>query len=97
MMAISNEKSIVTDSIELGIEKGIEIGREKGIEIGREKGIEIGREKGIEIGLEKGRQDEKLAIAGNLLSVMDNHAIANITGLSLEIVQTLREQAPRRC
>jgi len=77
MMAISNEKSIVTDSIELGIEKG----------------IEIGREKGIEIGLEKGRQDEKLAIARNLLSVMDNKAIADMTGLSLEVVQKLRGQA----
>jgi predicted transposase/invertase (TIGR01784 family) len=66
MMAISNEKSIVTDSIELGIEKGIEIGREAG------------------------RQDEKLTIARNLLAVLDDKAIANITGLTLERVQKLR-------
>jgi len=62
MMAISNEKSIVTDSIELGIEKGIEIGR----------------------------QNEKLAIAKNLLAVMDNATIANLTGLPPETVQKLR-------
>ncbi len=76
MMAISNEKSIVTDSIELGIEKGIEISRQAG--------------------REEGRQDEKLAIAKNLLAVMDDAAIADMTGLAPDMVWQLRgEVAPK--
>jgi hypothetical protein len=42
----------------------------------------LGIEKGIEIGREK-----KLAITGNLLSVLDDKAIANIIGLALVRVQ----------
>jgi len=40
--------------------------------------------------MEIGRQDEKLAIAKNLLEVMDDGAIARITGLPVAAVQALR-------
>jgi len=46
--------------------------------------------KGLEEGIQVGRRDEKLAIAKNMLEAMDDSAIANITGLSVEDVQVLR-------
>jgi len=62
-------------------------GREEGIRLGREEGIEVGREEGIELG----RRNEKLAIANNnLLAVLDDAAIAAITGLTADDVQKLR-------
>jgi hypothetical protein len=52
--------------------------------------IKASRE-GREEGIEEGMQFEKLAIAQNLLSQLDNATISQVTGLSLEDVQNLRE------
>ena len=52
--------------------------------------IKASRE-GREDGREEGMQFEKLAIAQNLLSQLDNVTISQVTGLSLEDVQNLRE------
>jgi len=41
-------------------------------------------------GREEGIRDEKLAIAKNLLAIMDDTAIATITGLTVEDLQKLR-------
>ena len=70
----------------LGEEAGIEKGMEKGIEKGREEGMEKGREEGME----KGREEERLAVARNLLPILDDAAIAAVTGLNLETVAGLR-------
>ena len=51
-------------------------------------------EKGLEKGLEKGREEgeklAKLAIARNLLDVLDNKTIALKTGLSINNIDALR-------
>jgi predicted transposase/invertase (TIGR01784 family) len=46
--------------------------------------------RGHEQGIQVGRQDEKLTIAKNMLAVLDDAAIAKITGLSVAEVQKLR-------
>ena len=46
--------------------------------------------RGIKQGREEGRRDEKLTIAKNLLAVLDDEAIAEMTGLSCADVFALR-------
>lgn len=47
-------------------------------------------QEGIEQGREEGKREEKLAIARQLLSQLDNATISQVTGLSVEDVQNLR-------
>ncbi|WP_377474715.1 MAG: Rpn family recombination-promoting nuclease/putative transposase [Microcoleus anatoxicus] len=47
-------------------------------------------QEGIEQGIEQGKREEKLAIAQQLLSQLDNATIGQVTGLSVEDVQSLR-------
>jgi predicted transposase/invertase (TIGR01784 family) len=47
-------------------------------------------QEGIEQGIEQGKREEKLAIARQLLSQLDNATISQVTGLSVEDVQNLR-------
>ena len=76
---------------EQGMEKGKEIGRKEGKEIGRKEGKEIGREEGIQIGEARGKEEEKLAIAHNLLSQnIDTSTITLATGLSIEQIEKLK-------
>jgi predicted transposase/invertase (TIGR01784 family) len=78
----------IEKGIEIGTEKGIEIGTVKGIEIGTEKGIEIGTEKGIEIGTEKGRNEEKFGNARKMKRLgIDTGIIMQVTGLSREEIE----------
>jgi predicted transposase/invertase (TIGR01784 family) len=53
------------------------------------EGIEQGREEGIE----QGKREEKLAIARQLLSRLDDETISQTTGLSLEDIRNLRSDA----
>ena len=46
---------------------------------------------GREEGREEGKREEKLAIARKLLSRLDNDTISQVTGLTVEDVQNLRE------
>ena len=57
---------------------------------GMEKGMEKGIQKGMEQGVEKGRTEEKISIAKNLLDILDNQTISLKTGLSEELIETLR-------
>ena len=57
-----------------------------GIEEAEQKGLQ----KGLQQGLEQGKMEEKLTIARNLLAVMDDAAIAGITGLTVGQVAALR-------
>ena len=50
----------------------------------------VAREQGLEQGLEQGRQDMQRSIAQNLLPTLDNAAINQITGLTLDEIQLLR-------
>ncbi|CAK0772193.1 hypothetical protein CCP4SC76_5550001 [Gammaproteobacteria bacterium] len=53
-------------------------------------GLRTGRKEGREEGREEGEHTKALAIARNLLVVMDDASIANITGLPLGEVTALR-------
>ncbi len=48
--------------------------------------------KAVEEGRQEGRQEEKLAIARQLLDRLDDATIAQITGLSVQNVQNLRSE-----
>ena len=54
-----------------------------------------GEKRGIEKGIEKGREEEKLAIARNLLPHHGNDMIAQITGLRVDQIRDLREETER--
>ena len=72
-----------------GIEKGIEKGMQRGIKKGIEKGIEKGMERGIKKGIEKGKIDTaKVMLARN----MPLNEIAEITGLSVDTIEKLKDQ-----
>ena len=58
---------------------------------GREEGREKGREEGLEQGLERGKREQSMAIARQLLSLLDDEAIAETTGLTAAEVRSLRE------
>jgi predicted transposase/invertase (TIGR01784 family) len=60
------------------------------IKQGEEKGRLLGKQEGIELGKEQGKLEEKLAIARNLLDVLDNETIAVKTGLNVEQIKGLR-------
>ncbi|XZN98860.1 MAG: Rpn family recombination-promoting nuclease/putative transposase [Microcoleus sp.] len=47
-------------------------------------------QEGIEQGIEQGKREEKLAIARQLLSQLDNATISQVTGLSVEDIRNLR-------
>jgi len=64
---------------------------QEGLEQGLEKGLEQGLEQGLEKGLEKGRQEKAEQTALNLLKigVLTKEQIAEVTGLSLDRVESL--------
>ena len=57
-------------------------------------GLEKGLEKGREEGLEQGARHNSQRIARQLLPVMDNQQIAEITGLSLDEIHRMRAETP---
>jgi predicted transposase/invertase (TIGR01784 family) len=57
------------------------------IALGLEQGLEQGRQQGLEQGIEQG----KLDVARNLLEQLNDEAIAQATGLSLEAIAALRQ------
>jgi predicted transposase/invertase (TIGR01784 family) len=79
----------IEQGIERGIEQGIEQGIERGIEQGIEQGIERGIEQGIERGIEEGMKQKAIAIARELLDVLDIETICQKTGLTVAEVQQL--------
>lgn len=70
--------------------KGHADGLAKGFEMGIEKGIEQGIAQGIEKGIEQGIKTAQLKMAQKLLPLMDNAAIAELTGLTEQDIQALR-------
>ncbi|MCW8167332.1 hypothetical protein D8B21_21285, partial [Verminephrobacter aporrectodeae subsp. tuberculatae] len=79
--ALRNEKSSLLDARTEGLEEGIE----KGLAQGVKKGLAQGVRKGVE----KGRAD----VARNLLALLDDEAIARVSGLALPKIKKLRAGA----
>jgi predicted transposase/invertase (TIGR01784 family) len=57
------------------------------------QGLKEGLEQGLEQGVEQGTRTTQVAIAQNLLAVMDDVAISQTTGLPIDQVQALRSSA----
>lgn len=62
----------------------------EGWEEGMEIGAELGRKKGREEGFKEGEYQKALAIAQQLLEVLDDETIALKTGLALDTIRALR-------
>jgi flagellar biosynthesis/type III secretory pathway protein FliH len=66
------------------------------VDITRLPSYELGMEKGMEQGMEKGREagatQARLAVARNLLNMVDDDQIDETTGLSREDVVKLRSE-----
>jgi predicted transposase/invertase (TIGR01784 family) len=95
-----NEAALTPEELELQQKRhafiqiqrtGLELAEERGEARGIEIGIELGREEGIELGKQEGELNAKLAIARNLLDVLDDATIAHKTGLTLAQVAALRD------
>ncbi|MCW5258470.1 Rpn family recombination-promoting nuclease/putative transposase [Verminephrobacter aporrectodeae subsp. tuberculatae] len=96
--ALRNEKSSLLDArtegleegvkkgLAQGVKKGLAQGIKKGLAQGVEKGLAQGVEKGLAQGVEKGRAD----VARNLLALLDDEAIARVSGLALPKIKKLR-------
>ncbi len=74
----------------LAILKATNDGLKQGLEEGLEQGLEEGLEQGREQGLEQGMEEKSIEIAKNLLDILDDETISSKTGLSIEIIQSLR-------
>jgi len=57
---------------------------------GERRGEKRGREKGIKEGIKEGEKQKAIAIAKNLLDILDNQTISKKTGLTMEEVEELR-------
>ena len=57
---------------------------------GKRRGENRGREKGIKEGIKEGEKQKAIAIAKNLLDILDNQTISKKTGLTMEEVEELR-------
>ena len=84
-------KQGIQQGIEQGIQQGIEQGIQQGIEQGIQQGIEQGIQQGIEQGVQQGTREAKVEIAQRLINVLDEDAISQTTGLSIEEIRSLRD------
>ncbi|MGL9759605.1 MAG: Rpn family recombination-promoting nuclease/putative transposase [Wolbachia sp.] len=83
VLSVQKEAAIWEQRLDDATQKGIQIGHEKG----RAEGIQIGEEKGRE----EGEKQAKIAVAKNSLKAgVSIDVIAEITGLSLDEIQKLR-------
>jgi len=62
------------------------------IKKGERLGREAGRREGLKEGIEQGELRAKLAIAQQLLNILDDQSISRTTGLSLEAIAQLRDK-----
>lgn len=56
----------------------------------QKEGLKQGIQQGIEQGIEQGKKEQAIAIAKQLLNVLDEATIAQMTGLALEEIQNLK-------
>jgi predicted transposase/invertase (TIGR01784 family) len=92
--ALEQVNSLVEDNAMLA--ENLQNWAEKERHKGRQEGEEIGLLKGEQIGLQRGRQENARETAINLLALglLDDHQIAQTTGLSLDEVKALRSDQP---
>jgi predicted transposase/invertase (TIGR01784 family) len=87
-----NEATLTTEELELQYKRKEFIYiQNSSVELAREQGIEQGVKQGIEQGIKQGIEQRNIEIAKNLLSVLDDGAIAQKTGLSMKKVKSLKK------
>jgi predicted transposase/invertase (TIGR01784 family) len=103
---IQDQRGALSLAIQRGHAKGLAEGRAEGREEGRAKGRakgraeglaegrEEGREEGIALGRQEGEYRKALAIAANLLDVLDDVTISSKTGLDVMEIAGLRQKSP---
>ncbi len=96
-MRETDAKQELLKAQEVGQEIGQKIGQKIGEEIGLKKGEEIGQKKGEKIGLKKGeeigqKKTMKLMVINLINSGANNDFIAQITGLTIEEIQEIRNE-----
>ena len=66
---------------------------DSGFSAGEEHGIAIGEERGISLGITQGEHKKAVETAKNALSMkLTLEQIANLTGLSIEVIQDLADK-----
>ena len=84
--AVRVEKTLISDALDEGRERGLAEGRERGLAEGRERGLAEGRERG----LAEGREEERRELARKFkLSGVPVDIIAMNTGLSEEDINNI--------
>lgn len=66
----------------------------KAIKDGFQQGIQQGIEQGIQQGIEQGIQQNKIEMAKKMLNLVDDQTICQVTGLSVEEIETLKQSNP---
>ena len=92
--AVRVEKTLVSDALKEGMEKGLAEGMEKGMAEGMEKGMAEGRAEGLVEGQAKGRaegeRNKQIEIARKMKQAgMDAETIARLTGLATDDIDVL--------
>ena len=74
-------------------DSGFSAGEEHGFSLGRNEGIAIGEERGRNEGISLGAYQKAVETAKNALSMkLTLEQIANLTGLSIEVIQDLADK-----
>lgn len=88
--AVRVEKTLVSDALKEGMEKGMAEGMEKGMAEGLEKGMAEGLEKGMAKGRAEGERNKQIEIARKMKQAgMDAETIARLTGLATDEIDAL--------
>ncbi len=80
---IQDQQGAVTKAVKKAVKESLEQGLQQGLEQGLQQGLEQG--------LQQGLQQKAYEIARKMLGVLDDQAIANMTGLTLEELKLLRD------
>jgi predicted transposase/invertase (TIGR01784 family) len=94
---VANQANLSRDELDELDHQLIFIQDQRGaIAFATKQGLKEGLEQGLEQGVEQGTRTTQVAIAQNLLAVMDDAAISQTTGLPIDQVQALRSSASDR-
>jgi predicted transposase/invertase (TIGR01784 family) len=96
--AMANQANLSPEELDELERQGIFIQDQRGAitkatQEGLEQGLQQGLQQGLEQGLQEGRQEAQVDIARRLLVVMEDGAIAELTGLALADIQALRRES----
>ncbi len=89
---LRDEANIVKTAENKARIKGHEEGHEEGLKEGLKEGRKEGLKEGLEEGMKEGKQESRIEIAKNLLLMLDDSKISEITGLSTDQIQKLRQE-----